>query len=124
MLTRLDPITNIECKRQSVTKRIPMANTGAPTFFPHLQNLDVSSNDMGEEGMEEFAPCLLSLSRLKTLNVSANLLGKEGMSRFAPSLILLTYLKELHINANEMGECSCAFFDPFNSFKTVGCEFE
>ena|SRR3989338_720412 len=49
-----------------------------------LTSLNLSGNNIGEEGMKELAPYLENLSYLSFLDLYGNNIGDEGMKELAP----------------------------------------
>ncbi len=70
-----------------------------------LQQLDLSGNGLGPEGIELVAQAP-QLAGIHMLDVSQNALRAHGMKCLGASTFL-TELHELHLNANEMGDEGC-----------------
>lgn len=66
----------------------------------YLQYLSFSESEVGDEGMEILANCLVKLSQLQTLNFSRNEIGSDGMKAIAHGLKNCKSLRTLEIEGD------------------------
>ncbi len=78
------------------------ALTQALTFNNSLQWLDLSNNDLGDEGAALFADLLHINKVIKVLNLSGNNIGDDGAISLASSLFNNTTLTVFYLNNNDI----------------------
>ena len=66
----------------------------------NLEHLDLSKNEIGDEGTEILSPCLLRFSKLQSLNFSRNEIGSEGMKSLACGLRKCRSLTVLNVEGD------------------------
>jgi len=69
----------------------------------HLKEFNISSNELGEEGLNDLIPILMGLPNLETLNISDNGISRELImteNGLIPVLLRLRKLKKLYIGNN------------------------
>jgi Leucine-rich repeat (LRR) protein len=73
----------------------------------HLKEFNISSNELGEEGLNDLLPILRGLPNLETLNISDNEISLEVILDYdglIPDLLRLTKLKTLYIGDNGLSD--------------------
>ena len=68
-----------------------------------LQNLDVSNNKIGNRGVESLANALKENKTLKSIDLGSNKIGDIGMEELANALIVNKSLKNLDVSNNNIG---------------------
>jgi Leucine-rich repeat (LRR) protein len=77
----------------------------------HLKEFNISSNELGEEGLNDLLPILRGLPNLETLNISNNEISLEVILEYdglIPVLLGLTKLKTLYIGDNGLSDADIA----------------
>lgn len=73
------------------------------TNTPHLQTLDLSFNNLGNEGMQALAKTLCSMPHLHNLYIVYNRIGDLGVAYLAEALPEMRSLQALGLSHNEIG---------------------
>lgn len=76
--------------------------------MPNLTHLNLRNNmflldNRVYNGVTEFVPCLLQLSKLKYLNLAENSLSEKDVKKLAESLEHMTDLRYLNLSSNKIG---------------------
>jgi Ran GTPase-activating protein (RanGAP) involved in mRNA processing and transport len=79
---------------------VPVASAKRFSWATSLRELNLSSNKLGEDGMESFATLLAATPQLRSLNVRSNSLGYSGAETLSSALLSLGTLRELDIGGN------------------------
>jgi Ran GTPase-activating protein (RanGAP) involved in mRNA processing and transport len=78
--------------------------TLASGALPQLKELDLTRNQIGDEGLESFSAALVSgeIAKLEKLMLRGNQIGDEGMKSFSTALAsgAMANLKTLHKSGN------------------------
>lgn len=72
--------------------------------FPHLQKIDFSRNDFGDDAIRALTASLPSLSSLQSLDLSRTGMTSVGVSAIAAALPSLTHLIDLAVHDNPIDD--------------------
>ena len=70
----------------------------------NLEELDLSSLGLGQEGVHEFVPALEQLRSLHSLDLSNNNIGDDEVTELAPALANCRELERLNLAFNDIGD--------------------
>ena len=97
-------VTNLTLLECSINKGICHELAKMLQANAALKELDLSRNEIGDEGACELAKMLQANTALKELNLSGNRIGDEGACELAKMLQANTALKELNLSRNGIGD--------------------
>ncbi|KAI8513083.1 hypothetical protein Bbelb_097220 [Branchiostoma belcheri] len=88
-----------------------------------LRELDISSNEIGDTGLESLTTVLHTFTAIQVLGLSATGISPTGMRTLVPTLCKLTRLIKLDISSNAIGdpglECLAAILHHLTAMKVL-----
>ena len=73
-------------------------------IIPHLEELDLSFNQMNEDNIKTLCQNLTNAHNLTTLDLSCNIIGEIGMNHLACSLKSCVNLEYLRLDATHLND--------------------
>lgn len=113
MLIEIDSLTAIElssCNFEAIDSPTVVKSL---LQNKNLENFIFANNKLGDGGIKDIAPFLTGFKKLKNLNLSSNQIGPEGISfLISPLLSLKDSIQELYLGQNKIGDAGISTLIP------------
>ncbi len=73
----------------------------------HLNTLDLSWNNIAEQGAIEFAGAMCHNKSLTSLNLASNGMNDQGGQRFMNCVVEHTRIVDINLSQNNISNCTC-----------------